>query len=73
MSLEKLSKKLVSLVALTTAQMVQTLGNMHLDFMQNLGSYIMFAIPNLMKTSKPAHPFYKVKLYKYRIERLCVV
>ncbi|XP_060064749.1 uncharacterized protein LOC132545098 [Ylistrum balloti] len=73
LEVDSLTRKLVCLIALTTAQRAQTLVNLDLEHMQNFGHYIVFTVPELMKTSKPSKPFYKVTLYKYSQERLCVV
>lgn len=68
-----LTKKLACLLALTTAQRAQTLVNLDISFMTDLGESILFTVPTLMKTSRPSKPFYKVRVDKLSSEKLCVL
>ncbi|XP_033730006.1 uncharacterized protein LOC117319285 isoform X1 [Pecten maximus] len=74
-SLRDLSMKLVTLVALTTAQRVQTLGALDIDYMHQSadGSSYTFMIKDLLKTSRPGHLGQSLKLFKFVDVKLCVV
>lgn len=73
LDLATLSRKLVSLLALTTAQRVQSIVGLHLDYMQDLHDKVIFKIPELMKTSRHSCPYYTVALHVYSFVKLCVV
>lgn len=55
LDLKNLTLKLASLIALTTAQRVQTLISMNINNMSDHGEYVVFTFSDLQKTSKPAH------------------
>ena len=73
LSLKQLTLKLVTLLALTTAQRAQTLSSLNLDFMIDKGTTIIFKIPVLLKTSKPGKNMPVVTLHKFSDDSLCVV
>ncbi|XP_063405979.1 uncharacterized protein LOC134689942 [Mytilus trossulus] len=54
LSLKNLTLKLVALLALSTAQRVQTLNCLKLSLLTDFGDYVVFTIDELTKTSKPA-------------------
>lgn len=53
LTLEKISKKLVTLLALTTAHRVQTISKININNIQILENEIRIKIPDLIKTSRP--------------------
>lgn len=65
LSLKELTLKLVALLALSTAQRVQTLGCLKLNLLSDFGDYVVFTIDELTKTSKPGKTLQKVKIDKY--------
>lgn len=72
-NLPLLTKKCACLLALMTAQRPQTSVNLDLDYMQDYGDSVVFTVPDLIKTSRPSKPFYKVRLSNYSLEKLCIV
>lgn len=73
LSLKELTLKLVALLALSTAQRVQTLGCLKLNLLSDFGDYLVFTIDKLTKTSKPGKTLQKCKIHKHTNKRLCVV
>lgn len=65
--------KLVALLALTTAQRVQTLNCLKISFLSDFGDYVVFTIDELTKTSKPGKKLQKVKIDKFVDSRICVI
>ena len=72
LSLEKLTHKLVLLLALTTAQRVQSLAAIKISYLLESPEGFELQIPDLLKTSAPgvAQPFFNFKYYDKK--ELCV-
>lgn len=73
LSLQYLTFKLTALMALSTAQRVQTLHYLKLSLLSNFGDYVVFTLDNLTKTSKPGQKLQEVRIDKFENEKLCVV
>ena len=73
LSLMDLTLKVTALIALTTAQRVQTLVSLNLDFMSDFGEYIEFSIQELMKTTRPGQKIQKVRINAFTNKELCVL
>ena len=65
--------KLTSLIALTTAQRVQTLISLKINKMSDHGEYVMFTNSDLQKTSRPGHDLQKVKINSFPDKGCCVL
>lgn len=63
--LKQLTKKLVMLLALVTAQRTQTLAKLDLTFMQILPDRIMFSIRDRIKTTRPGKHLAPIELLSY--------
>lgn len=73
LSLKNLTLKLVALLALSTAQRVQTLNCLKLSLLANFGDYVVFTIDELTKTSKPGKKLQKIRIDKFSDKALCVI
>jgi site-specific recombinase XerD len=72
LDLKNLTLKTASLIALTTAQRVQTLVSLKINQMADHGEYVMFMIYELQKTSRPGHEV-QVKISSFPDKRCCVL
>ncbi|CAC5383917.1 unnamed protein product [Mytilus coruscus] len=73
LSLKDLTLKLTALLALCTAQRVQTLHFLKLSLLSDFGDYIVFTINELLKTSKPGQKLKFIRLDRFTNQKLCVV
>ena len=73
LSLKDVTLKLTALLALSTAQRVQTINSFKINLMADFGDYVVFTIDELLKTSKPGKRLQKVKIDKFHNNSLCVV
>lgn len=73
LDLKSLTMKLASLIALTTAQRVQTLISLNIKNMSDHGEYVVFTISDLQKTSRPGHDMKKVKINSFSDKSCCVL
>lgn len=71
--LKNLTLKLASLIALTTAQRVQTLISMNISNISDHGEYVVFTISDLHKTSRPGHDIQQVKISSFSGKSCCVL
>ncbi|XP_047028734.1 uncharacterized protein LOC124636613 [Helicoverpa zea] len=73
-NLDKLSKKLATLLALTTAHRVQTLSKINIDNIEIFATKVSIKIPDLIKTSRPgaAQPELILPFFRERPE-ICPV
>lgn len=74
LSIESLTKKLVTILALTTGHRVQTLSLISINNIQFLNSSVKICIPDLIKTSKPGamQPTLHLAAFNEKIE-ICPV
>ena len=74
LSLKQLTLKVCMLLALTSAQRVQSLSYLHLDLMQILNNSVTFQFLDLLKQSKPGNTNSSLKIQGYPPDRrLCVL
>lgn len=73
-SLEKITKKVVTILALTTGHRVQTLSLINIKNIKIMSDKIQIYIPDIIKTSKTGHlqPLLHLKTFESRIE-ICPV
>lgn len=65
LDIKTLTLKTVSLIALTTAQRVQTLVSLKINQMADHVEYVVFTIDELQKTSRPGHDIQQVKISSF--------
>lgn len=73
LSLKDLTLKLTALLALSSAQRVQTLKLLKINLLSFFGDYVVFTIDELTKTARPGKTLQKVKLNKFTNENLCPI
>ncbi|KAL9962673.1 hypothetical protein ACROYT_G031795 [Oculina patagonica] len=74
LTLKQLTKKLVTLLALVTAQRTQTLSKLDMTFMQDLPDKIVFSIRDRLKTTRPGKHLDPIEILAYTADpRLCPV
>lgn len=73
MDIKTLTLKTVSLIALTTAQRVQTLVSLKINQMADYGEYVVFTIDELQKTSRPGHDIQQWKISSFPDKSCCVL
>ena len=73
LSLKLPTLKCVALIALATAQRSQTLVALDLNHLFVMDTSVVFEINYLIKTSKPGHTDFQVKLDKYQNKAICPV
>ena len=74
LDLKRLTLKFVMLIALLSAQRIQTLALLNIDHMVLDREKVSFKIPSLLKQSRPGHHLEDIVLTKYPwCRRLCIV
>lgn len=73
LTLKLLTLRLTALLALSTAQRVQTINCFKLKLMSDFGDYVVFTIDELTKTSRPGRGIQRVKIDKFSNKNICVV
>ena len=74
LSLEDLTKKLTTLLALITAQRCQTLAKLDISHFQDMHDKIVFHIRDKLKTTRPGKHMTPIEILSYpKDEKLCPV
>lgn len=73
LSLKDLTLKLTALLALSTAQRVQTLKILKINLLSFFGDYVVFTLDELTKTARPGKILQKVKIDKFTNKNLCPI
>ena len=73
LDMEFLTKKLVTLLCLLSAQRAQTIGALRVDFMDKTKEEVTFYIPTILKTTKPGKHQDPLVFTKFDNKKLCIV
>ena len=73
LDLEMLTKKMATLLCLLSAQRVQTIGALRLDYCQRSEEAIIFYIASILKTTKPGKHQDPIQFRPYPDKKLCIV